>query len=174
MLAISLPRAEGDAALLKALLATVILILGMGLAGDTAAQTAEALHAAAKAGDTLSDLGPLGAVFILVVLGMAFVIFVLWRTVGERDVAIAGRDKRIDELQDSRAKDGKEYAKMLAEQSANGANAIAGNTAALTQNAERLLSLRDTTAPIAADLERILASVEKNGDILGRLAGGRG
>ena len=173
MVAISLPRFEDDATLKNALLWLLLIVLGAGLVGSSDAQTTEALHVGTKAAESITDLGPIGAVFILVVLGMAFAVFVLWRTISERDTAIVARDKRIDELQEVRAKDGMAYAKMLAEQSANGANAISGNTSALTQNAERLLSLRDTVAPLPADMERILSSVEKNGDILGRLAGGR-
>ena len=51
----------------------------LSLVSPAQAQTAEAIRAAQQAGDSLLGMGPFGAMLVLLLLGAAIVVTVLWR-----------------------------------------------------------------------------------------------
>lgn len=115
----------------------------------------DAAHTAKSAADAIILTGPIGALFVLVVIGLVIgllgaglVIRALWNTIKERDVAFAA-------LQDKRAAEQVESVKQVA------STAISGS-AAITASNERLA---DCTARVQILAERLLPIPEAVADI---------
>ncbi len=142
-------------------------------AGPAAAQTAEAAQAAAaaaaaakNAADAIILTGPIGALFILVVIGLivacgglGFVIRALWRTIQGRDIMIAA-------LQEKRASDAATSSKLLAEAATTGSASISANTEAQAKLTDRMQTFADVVRPLGPDLTRVLTGLDRNFDKL--------
>lgn len=133
-------------------------------AGPAAAQTAELAQAGTRAADAIILTGPLGALFVLVVIGLVLaclvlglVIRALWNTIAARDLIIAA-------LQDKRAADAATSSKLLAEVATTGSANIAANTTAQAEITNRMQAFADLVRPLGPDQGRILAGLDRNAD----------
>ena len=137
-----------------------------GQTAETAAAAAQAAQTAKSAADAIILTGPIGALFILVVIGLivacgglGLVIRALWNT-------IQGRDLVISTLQDKRAADAAVNSKLLAEVATTGSNSIAANTTAQAEMTSRMQALADIVRPLGPEHQRILVGLDRNSDKL--------
>lgn len=149
-----------------------VLVLSAAV-GPAAAQivepAAQAAQTAKSAADAIILTGPVGALFILVVIGLVvacavlgFVIRALWKT-------IQGRDTIIAALQDKRAADAAMSSKLLAEAATTGSASIAANTEAQAKLTDRMQAFADIVRPLGPDLTRTLSGLDRNYDKLGEV-----
>lgn len=113
-----------------------------------AAQTAEVAAAGAKAADAIILTGPLGALFVLVAIGLVLacavlglVIRALWGVIKERDATIAA-------LQDKRAAEQVESTKQVASTAISGSAAITASNERLADAAVRIQTLAERVLPL--------------------------
>ena len=146
---------------MRAVIWLAVLVLR---AAPAAAQTAELAQAGSKAADAIILTGPVGALFVLVVIGLVLacvvlglVIRALWNTVAARDGIIAG-------LQDKRAEDAGKSSKLLAEVATTGTAALAANTASQADLAGRMQGFGDLVRPLGPEQARILIALDRNAD----------
>ena len=156
--------------MLRLIVALAVWVLS-GLARAQVLEPAAQAAATAKtAADAIILTGPVGAVFILAVIGMlaactvlGFVIRALWKT-------IQGRDAMIATLQDKRAADAAVNSKLLAEVATTGSTAISANTTAQAEMTSRMLVLADIARPLGPELGRVIAGLDRNADKIDDLA----
>ena len=139
-----------------------------GAIGPASAQVvepaAQAAQTAKSAADAIILTGPVGALFILVVIGLVlacvvlgFVIRALWNTIAGRDAIIAG-------LQDKRAEDAGKSSKLLAEVATIGTAALAANTTSQAELTNRMQAFADLVRPLGPDNGRILGALDRNAE----------
>ena len=156
--------------MLRLIVALAVWVLS-GLARAQVLEPAAQAAATAKtAADAIILTGPVGAVFILAVIGMlaactvlGFVIRALWKT-------IQGRDAMIATLQDKRAADAAVNSKLLAEVATTGSSSIAANTTAQAEMTSRMQALADIVRPVGPDVTRVLGNLDRNADKIDDLA----
>ena len=148
--------------MLRAVIALAVWVLSVGVALPDPAE--DAARTAKSAADAIILTGPVGALFILVVIGLVvacavlgFVIRALWRTIQGRDLVIAT-------LQDKRAADAAVTSKLLAEVATTGSNSIAANTTAQAEMTSRMQVLADIVRPVGPDITRVLGNLDRNAD----------
>ena len=157
--------------MLRLVIALAVWVLSVGAAMPDPAE--DAARTAKSAADAIILTGPVGALFILVVIGLivalgaaGMVIRTLWNTIKDRDAATEamrkGYDGAVAILQEKRAAELVENTKQVAQTAISGSAAITASNDRLADIAGRVSILAERLLPIPTEIVDIKARM---GDI---------
>lgn len=153
MVAKPLPLDEdNEAVILRMVVALAIIILRPVQAW---AQAAEATAAASEAAKQISASGPLGPLFILVVLAAAVVIWALWKKANDLQT-------QLKDVQEKRIADTAGYIERIVQVGANSSSAMEGNNEKVADLIRLINAIFDLLKTVAPAITTVSTNVDRN------------